>query len=114
MEGFQREQRRHIKQYNTIQGSKWKNITTHIIIQYHKIDSSPFNTGFNMQVVMGPTKAQKKYGLLCNLLKWTIITHHGLITHNLWPKPETNNNQELNTMPMHENKWSTALYRVGN
>jgi hypothetical protein len=54
MEGFQRELRRHIKQYDVIQGSEWKKITNHIIKQYHKIDSPPFNTGFNMLVVTGP------------------------------------------------------------
>jgi hypothetical protein len=54
MEGFTRELRRHIKQYDTIQGSKWNKITNHIIKQYHKIDSPPFNTGFNMLVVTGP------------------------------------------------------------
>jgi hypothetical protein len=41
MEGFQRELRRHIKQYNTIQGSEWKKITNHIIRKYQKIDSPP-------------------------------------------------------------------------
>jgi hypothetical protein len=55
MEGFQRELRRHIKQYDVIQGSEWKKITNHIIKQYHKIDSPPFNTGFNMLVVEGPS-----------------------------------------------------------
>jgi hypothetical protein len=55
-----------------------------------------------MQVVTGPTKSQTKYGWLCTLLEWTNITCHDLITRNLWPKPETTNNQELNTMPVHE------------
>jgi hypothetical protein len=41
MEGFQRELRRHIKQYDAIQGSEWKKITNHIIRQYHKINSPP-------------------------------------------------------------------------
>jgi hypothetical protein len=63
--------------------------------------------GFNMQVVTGPTKVQTKYSWLCTLLEWKNITRHDQITRNLWPKPETNNNQELNTMPMHENKWAT-------
>jgi hypothetical protein len=103
MEGFQREVRRHSKQYDAIQGNELKKIMNHIITQYHKIDSPPFQTGFNMQVVSGPTKVQTKYGWICTLLKWTNITRHNLITHNLWPKPETNNNHELNTMPMHEN-----------
>jgi hypothetical protein len=48
---------------------------------------TPFQTGFNMQVVTGPTKAQTQYGCLCTLLEWTNITHHNLITRNLWPKP---------------------------
>jgi hypothetical protein len=61
MERFQRELRRHIKQYDVIQGSEWKKITNHIIKQYHKIDSPPFKTGFNMLVVMGPAKTQTKY-----------------------------------------------------
>jgi hypothetical protein len=85
-----------------------KNITNHIIRQYHKFDSPPFQTGFNMQVLTGTTKAQTKYGLLCTLLEWTHITRHDLITHNIWHIPETNNNQELNIMPMpmpmHEHK----------
>jgi hypothetical protein len=38
MEGFTRELRRHTKQYDAIQGSKWKKITNHIIKQYQKID----------------------------------------------------------------------------
>jgi hypothetical protein len=63
--------------------------------------------GFNMQVVTGPTKAQTTYGWLCTLLEWTKIKRHDLNTHNLWPKPETNNSQELNTMPMHEKQWGT-------
>jgi hypothetical protein len=84
-----------------------KKITNYIIIQYQKIDSPPFQAGFNMQVVTGPEKAQTKYGWLCTLLEWTNITLHNLSTHNLWPKPETTNNQELNTIPMHENKWGT-------
>jgi hypothetical protein len=56
MEGFQRELQRHIKQYDAIQGNEWEKITNHIISQYHKIDSAPFQTGFNMKVVSGPTK----------------------------------------------------------
>jgi hypothetical protein len=84
-----------------------KKITNHIISQYHKIDSPPFQTGFNMQVVTGPTKGQTKYRWLFTLLEWTNITRQNLITCNLWPKPETNNNQELNKMLMHENKWGT-------
>jgi hypothetical protein len=107
MEGFQRELRRHIKQYDAIQGREWKNITNHIIRQYHKIDSPPFQTGFNMHVATGPTKVQTKYGWLCTLLKWTNITRHNLITRNLWPKSETNNNQELNTMPIYAKQWGT-------
>jgi hypothetical protein len=47
-----------------------------------------------MQVVTGPAKAQTKYGWLCTLHKLTNITHHDLITRNLWPKPETTNNQQ--------------------
>jgi hypothetical protein len=34
MEGFQQELLMHITQYDAIQGSKWKNITNHIIRQY--------------------------------------------------------------------------------
>jgi hypothetical protein len=41
MEGFQRELKRHIKEYDAIQGSEWKKITNHIIRQYHKIGSPP-------------------------------------------------------------------------
>jgi hypothetical protein len=58
MEGFQRELRRYIKQFDAIQGNEWKKITNHIICQYHKIDSAIFQTGFNMKLVSGPTKAQ--------------------------------------------------------
>jgi hypothetical protein len=101
MEGFKRELRRHIKQYDAIQGREWKKITNHIIRQYHKDQLTTYQKGFNMQVVTGPTKAKTKYDWLCTLLKWTNITRHDLITRNLCPKPEINNNQELNTMPMH-------------
>jgi hypothetical protein len=38
MESFQLELRRHIKQYDAIQGNEWKKITNHSIRQYHKID----------------------------------------------------------------------------
>jgi hypothetical protein len=69
MEGFQRELRRHIKQYDAIQGGKWKKITHHVIIQYQKIDSPPFNTGFNMLVVTGPSPTHTKYGWRCVLLE---------------------------------------------
>jgi hypothetical protein len=62
-----------------------------------------------MQVVTGPPKAQTAYDWLCTLLEWTNITHHDLITRNLWPKPETSNKQELNTMSMHENNWATEI-----
>jgi hypothetical protein len=109
MEGFQRELQRHIKQYDAIQGSEWKKITNHIIRQYQKIDSPPFNTGFNMHIVMGPIKTQTKYGWLCILLEWTNNTRHALITHNLWPKPETTTSQELNTIPMHGKQWGTYV-----
>jgi hypothetical protein len=51
MECFTREIRRHIKQYDAISGSEWKKITNHIIRQYQKIDSQPFNTGFNVIIV---------------------------------------------------------------
>jgi hypothetical protein len=114
MEGFQRELRRHIKQYDAIQGNEWKKITNHIMHQYHKIDSAPFQTGFNMNIVNGPAKVQTKYGWLCTLLEWTNSTHHDLITRNLWPKPETNNNQETNKIPMHEKKWATESNSWGN
>jgi hypothetical protein len=60
MEGFQRELRRHIKKYDAIQGSEWKKITNHIIRQYQKTDSPPFNTGFNMLVITGPAKDTNK------------------------------------------------------
>jgi hypothetical protein len=80
IEGFQREPRRHIKQYDAIHGNKWKKITNHIIRQYQKIDSPPYNTGFNMLVVTGPAKTQTKYRWLCTLLEWTNTTHHDLIT----------------------------------
>jgi hypothetical protein len=51
MESFTRELRRHIKQYDAIQGSEWKKITNRIIRKYQKIDSQPFNTVFNMIIV---------------------------------------------------------------
>jgi hypothetical protein len=93
MEGFQRDLRRHIKQYDAIQGSEWKKITNHIIRQYHKIDSPPFNTKFDMLVVTGPAKTQTKYGWLCTLLECTNTTRHDLITRNIWPKPEITTSQ---------------------
>jgi hypothetical protein len=107
MEGFQQELRRHIKQYDAIQGSEWKKITNHIIRQYQKIDSPPFNTGFNMLVVTVPSKTQTKYGWLDTVLEWTNTTRHDLITRNLWPKPETTTSQELNTMSIHDKQWGT-------
>jgi hypothetical protein len=76
-------------------------MANHIIRQYHKIDSAPFQMGFNMKIIAGP-KLQTKYGWLCTLLKWTKSTSHDLTTQNVWPTPETSNNQEINTMPMHE------------
>jgi hypothetical protein len=60
-----------------------------------------------MLVVTDPAKTQTKYGWLCTLLEWTSTTRHDLITHNLWPKPETSTSQELNTMPMHDKQWGT-------
>jgi hypothetical protein len=87
MEGFQRELRRHIEQYDAIQRSEWKKINSHIIRQYQKINSPPFKMGFNMLVVTGPSTAQTKYGWICVLLEWTNNTRHYLITRNLWPKP---------------------------
>jgi hypothetical protein len=86
MEGSQRELRRHITQYDAIQGIELKEITNHIIRQYQKyqkIESLPFNTGFNMLVVMGPAKTQTKYGWLFSLLEWTNTTRHDRITRNL-------------------------------
>jgi hypothetical protein len=59
MEGFQQELRRHIKQYDAIQENEWKKITNHVIRQYHKINSAPFQMGFNMKVFTGLTKVQK-------------------------------------------------------
>jgi hypothetical protein len=88
MDSFTRELRRHIKQYDAIQGSKWKKITKHIIKQYQKIDSPPFNMGFNMIIVQVLSTTDTKYGYLCILLEWTNSTRHNLITRNLWPKPE--------------------------
>jgi hypothetical protein len=109
MEGFTRELRRHIKQYDAIQGSEWKKITNHIIKQYQKIESPLFNTGFNMLVVTGPSPTHTKYGWLCVLLEWTNSTCHDLITRNLWPKPEITTNQELDTMPMYDKQWGTDV-----
>jgi hypothetical protein len=109
MESFTRELRRHRKQYDAIQGTEWKKITNHIIRQYQKIDSPPFNTGFNMIIARGPSTADTKYGWLCILLEWTNSTRHDLITHNLWPKPEITTNQELNKMPMHDKQWGIDL-----
>jgi hypothetical protein len=109
MEIFTRELRRHITQYDAIQGIEWKKITNHNIRQYHKIDSHPFSTGFNMIVVRGLSASDTKYGWLCILPEWTNSTRHDLIIHNLWSKPEITTNQELNTMPMHDKPWGTEL-----
>jgi hypothetical protein len=68
MEIFTRELRRHIKKYDAIQGSEWKKITNHIIKQYQKIDSPPFNTVFNMIILQGPSTTDTKYRWLCILL----------------------------------------------
>jgi hypothetical protein len=32
-------------------------------------------------------------------------TRHDLISHKLWPRPETRNKQEINTIPMHKKQW---------
>jgi hypothetical protein len=80
-----------------------------MIRQYQKIDSPPFNTGFNMIIVRGASTADTKYGWLCILLEWTNITRHNIITRNLWSKPEITTNQELNKMLMHDKKWGTDL-----
>jgi hypothetical protein len=64
MEGFTREIRRHIKQYDAISGSEWKKTTNHIIRQYQKIDSQPFNTGFNMIIVQISSAPDTTYGSL--------------------------------------------------
>jgi hypothetical protein len=109
MERFTREIRRHIKQYDAISGSEWKKITNHIVRQYQKIDSQPFNTRFNVIIVKGPSASDTKYGWLYILLDWTNNTRHDIITRNLWPKPEIATNQELNTMPMHDKPWGTAI-----
>jgi hypothetical protein len=109
IESFTRELCRHIKQYDAISGSEWKKITNDIIRQYQKIDSQPFNTGFNMIIVQWPSASDTKYGWLCILLEWTNSRRHDLITRNLCPKPEITTNQELDTMPMHEKPWCTEL-----
>jgi hypothetical protein len=54
MESFTREIRRHMRQYDAIQGNEWKKITYHIIKKYQKIDSPPFNAGLNMIIIQGP------------------------------------------------------------
>jgi hypothetical protein len=84
-------------------------ITNHIIRQYQKIDSQPFNTGFNMIIVQGQSASDTKYGWLCILLDWTNSSRHDPITRNIWPKPEIATNQELNTMPMHDKTRGTEL-----
>jgi hypothetical protein len=109
MESFTREICRHIKQYDAISGSEWKKITNHIIRKYQEIDSQPFNTGFNVIFVQGPSASDTKYGWLCILLDWTNSTRHDLIKRNLWPKPEIATNQKINTMPMHDKPWGTEL-----
>jgi hypothetical protein len=80
---------------------------------YHQTISenrfTPFNTGFNMLIVTGPSPTHTKYGWLCVLLEWTSSTRHDLITHNLWSKPEITTNQELNTMHMHDRQWGTDV-----
>jgi hypothetical protein len=86
IESFTKELRIHIKQYDAIQGSEWKKITNHIIRQYQKIDSPPFNAGFKMIIVRGPSTTYTKYGWLCILLEWTNSTRHYIITRNIWPK----------------------------
>jgi hypothetical protein len=65
-----------------------------------------------MLVVTGPVKTQIKYRWLCVLFEWTNTKRHNLhdlITHNLWPKPETTTSQESNTMPMHDMQWETDV-----
>jgi hypothetical protein len=62
-----------------------------------------------MIIVQVPSTTDTKYGWLCILLEWTNSTRHDLITRNLWPKPEITTNQELNTMPMHDNQWGADV-----
>jgi hypothetical protein len=108
MESFQKELRRHAIQYEAIQGTEWKKITSHIIKQYQKIDSPPFHTGFNMIVVDGPSTNQTKYEWIIKLLTCTTASCHDLLSHNLWHNPEIKTGQELNTMSMHNNQWGNA------
>jgi hypothetical protein len=77
--------------------------------KYHKIDSQPFNTGFNVIIVKGPAASDTKYGWLYILLDWTNNTCHDLITRNIWLKPEIATTQKLNTMPMHNKPWGTGI-----
>jgi hypothetical protein len=86
-----------------------KSPTIYIMKLYQKIESPPFNTGFNMLVIMGPSPTHTKYGWLCVLLELTNSTRHDLITRNLWPKPEITTNQELDTTPMHDKQWGTDV-----
>jgi hypothetical protein len=60
-------------------------------------------------IVEGPSASDTKYDWLYILLKWTNNTRHDIITRNLWPKPEIVTTQELNTMPMHDKPWGTAI-----
>jgi hypothetical protein len=82
MEAFQRELSWHIKQYNVIQGNELKHITNHIIRQYHKIDSPPFQTEFNIIILAGP-KQQTKNAWLWTLLEWMNTICHDLTSRNL-------------------------------
>jgi hypothetical protein len=107
MGAFQRELSCNIKQYDAIQGKEWKHITTHIISQYHKFDSPPFQTGFNFRILAG-LKLQTEYAWLCTLLQWMNSTCHDLISRNLWPIPEKRNNNKLNTVPMHKKQWDES------
>jgi hypothetical protein len=70
---------------------------------------TPLNTGFNMLVVTGPSPTHTKYGGIGVQFKWTNSTHHDLIKHNIWPKPEITTNQELDTMTMHDKQWGTNI-----
>jgi hypothetical protein len=54
MEAFQRGRIHCIKNYDVIQGNEWKKINTHIVSQYHKINSLLFQPGFNIKIHAGP------------------------------------------------------------
>jgi hypothetical protein len=107
VESYQRGIFRHLKQYNNIKGTEWKQIMNIIIKQYRKSDDPAFQTGLNIKFLSGPKK-NRFFKWIVELIIWTIEMRQDFISQNLWPKIEIADNHEFTMMPMHAtNSWTT-------